>query len=243
MKRNHLLFAAYLLMPLYNQAVNATPLPAGEYATERGWGTLSIKSVQNGKQAFSIDVAGTNGHSCGLDGQIINGIAKLTQDYSPGEICVVSFDGKAGQIDVGIKAGDEYCRYYCGARAYFEGSYFKQPSTCQQSNQRRTKDAFLAQYRKKDYQQAYDTLSPLLAQCSKFMHWYDEGRVINDIAITQYKLKDYAGCVKTLQPLAEDAALTDEQIREKLPPVDAETWLPVVKATRTNLSLCKAAAK
>jgi len=42
----------------------------------------------------------------------------------------------------------------------------------------------------------------------------------------------------TLEPLAKDAAMTDAQVRDEFPPTDAESYLPVVRATRTNLELC-----
>jgi hypothetical protein len=57
--------------------------------------------------------------------------------------------------------------------------------------------------------------------------------------ITQYKVGDKAACLKTLQPLAEDAARTDADIKEGYPPADAEDYLPIVKATRFNLKMCK----
>jgi hypothetical protein len=56
---------------------------------------------------------------------------------------------------------------------------------------------------------------------------------------TSYALGDRAACLKTLQPLAEDAALSDDGVKENYPPADAEIYLPVVRATRTNLKLCR----
>ena len=66
----------------------------------------------------------------------------------------------------------------------------------------------------------------------------------NDLALTQFRLGDAAGCLRTLEPLAKDAAKSDAQIRDEMvAPTDVDNWLPVVKAARTNLKLCRTAAK
>ncbi len=48
-----------------------------------------------------------------------------------------------------------------------------------------------------------------------------------------------AACRATLAPLAADAARSDEAIRNDYPPSDADAYLSVLKATRTNLKLCR----
>jgi hypothetical protein len=53
-------------------------------------------------------------------------------------------------------------------------------------------------------------------------------------------LGDFTACQRTLQSLAADAAKTDEALREKYPPSDADSYLPIVKAARTNIKLCEA---
>jgi len=42
-----------------------------------------------------------------------------------------------------------------------------------------------------------------------------------------------------LQPLAEHTAQTDDDIKGMYPPFQADIFLPVVRATRTNLKLCR----
>ena len=61
---------------------------------------------------------------------------------------------------------------------------------------------------------------------------------MNDLALKQFNLGDRACCIRTLQGLAPDATLSDEEVKGKFPPTDADMYLPVVRATRTNLKLC-----
>jgi hypothetical protein len=49
--------------------------------------------------------------------------------------------------------------------------------------------------------------------------------------------------LKTLAPLQEDAAMSDDEIRDNYPPSDADAWLPIVKAARFNLGLCRKKAR
>jgi len=86
---------------------------------------------------------------------------------------------------------------------------------------------------------ALTTLAPVLTECDKTLDWISKGWMRNDLALTQYKLGDRAACLQTLAPLAESAGKSDEKIQEEYPPADAEIYLPVVRATRTNLKLCR----
>jgi hypothetical protein len=102
-----------------------------------------------------------------------------------------------------------------------------------------SRKTFKRQYDAKDFAAAQATLAPVLGDCSKTLDWITTGRVRNDLAITQFRLGDRAGCLKTLEPLAEDAAKTDQGVKDSYPPADAEDILPVARAARTNLKLCK----
>jgi hypothetical protein len=66
-----------------------------------------------------------------------------------------------------------------------------------------------------------------------------KGWIRNDLALAQLRSGDAAACRQTLAPLAEEAGRTDEQLRENYPPVDADVVLPMLKAARTNLRLCR----
>lgn len=209
-------------------AQTATP-PAGEYIYEGGSGALRVKP--DGR--FDITTIGANAHTCALDGAIVRGKAKLGDSG-----CVVNFATSADKVQVSTN-GAEQCRENCGMRAGFEGTYTRPTPACTDKAVSNSRKSFKRQYDAKDYAIALATLSPVLSECDKTLDWITKGWMRNDIALTQFKLNDRAGCLKTLQPLAEDAARTDDGIKDNYPPADAEIFLPVVRATRTNLKLCR----
>jgi hypothetical protein len=206
----------------------ATP-PAGDYIYEGGAGSLRVKP--NGH--FDITTVGSNAHTCTLDGTIVRGKAKLDDTA-----CVVNFTAKGGAIEVGTNGSDD-CRQSCGMRASFEGTYTKPSPACTDKAVATTRKTFKRQYDAKDYAAAQATLAPVLGECDKTLGWITEGRIRNDLALTQFKLGDRAACLKTLEPLAEDATRTDQGVKDYYPPADADDILPVVRATRTNLKLCR----
>lgn len=79
----------------------------------------------------------------------------------------------------------------------------------------------------------------MLARCQKTLDWLGAHWLRNDLALAQLRLGDAAACRATLQPLAADAARSDDAIRDSYPPSDAESYLGVLKAARTNLKLCR----
>jgi len=206
----------------------ATP-PAGDYIYEGGGGSLQVKP--NGH--FNITTVGSNAHMCTLDGTIARGKAKIDDTG-----CVVSFTLKGGNVEVTTNGSDD-CRQSCGMRASFEGTFIKPTPACADKAVAATRKTFKRQYDAKDYTAALATLAPVLGDCGKTLDWISTGRIRNDLALTQFKLGDRAGCLKTLEPLAEDAARTDQGVRDNYPPADADDILPVVRATRTNLKLCR----
>jgi hypothetical protein len=218
--------------------VNGASLAAGEYTTERGWGTLEVSPPSGGKAPFTIAAVGSNGHTCELQGDIENARASLEADA--GERCIVEFAAVSGGVDV---TSNEACRYYCGARASFDGRYLQPPAGCTGGEQVTTRASFKRLYDQKMYAEARATLEPLLARCGRILSVVDQGWVRNDLALTQHKLGDDRGCRQTLAPLAADAARSDAVIAADLPPADADTYLRIVKATRTNARLCGAGKK
>lgn len=208
----------------------------GHYLTERGWGHLDISPKGKGF-AFKIDTVGANGHSCSLDGDIVGGRATL-HDGPPNEPdCVVTFSANGKDIDVKAANG-EACRAYCGMRAQFEGVYRVPAPGCDDKSRKQARREFKQLYDHKSYVQAAALLDPMLAHCQATLDPAESDWLRNDLALTRYKLGDPAGCRTLLAPLKEEAALTDEAIREGYPPVDAETRLSIARATRTNLKLC-----
>lgn len=209
-------------------AQTATP-PAGDYIFQYGSGALHVKP--NGH--FDIATIGANAHTCALDGTIVRGKAKIDDTA-----CVVNFAVDADKVKVTTNGSDQ-CRESCGARASFEGTYTRPTPGCTDKAVANSRKTFKRQYDAKDYAAARTTLAPVLSDCEKTLDWITTGWIRNDLALTQFKLSDRAACLKSLQPLAEDAALTDDGIKDNYPPADAEIYLPVVRATRTNLKLCR----
>lgn len=209
-------------------AQTATPA-AGEYIYEGGAGTLTVKA--GGR--FTLNTVGANAHTCELEGTIVHGKSKLEDSA-----CTVTFTLAPGQVTVGTNGADG-CRESCGARAHFEGVFYKPAPGCTTAGVAASRRAFKRQYDAKDYAGAQATLAPVLTGCDKVLHWITRDWIRNDLALAQLRAGDRAGCLKTLQPLAEDAARTDEAVRQDFPPADGDAYLPVVRAARTNLKLCR----
>lgn len=132
------------------------------------------------------------------------------------------------------------CTGYCGLNATFEGLFLRLAPACTGKAVAATRRRFKAQYDARRFGEARATLGPLLESCGRLFDRQDEARLRNDLAVTLYHLGEREACRRTLAPLAVDAALTDAQLRERLPPADADAALSVVRAARTNLKLCAA---
>jgi hypothetical protein len=228
----------------YAQARTQTQAPAsayalkpGEYISEGGVGSLTLKSGKKGALRFAIEAVGANGHTCSLEGELNNGRAKLDamEEKNP---CVVTMTPTAEGIAVkGSESGS--CSYYCGLRATFEAVYFQPAPACINRAIAAARKSFKQLYDAKKFAEARGRLEPILKDCSRSLHWMESGRIRNDLAVTLHKLGDLAGCQAVLQTLAEEAKATDSELQEKYPPTDLESYMPVVRSTRTNLKLCK----
>ena len=120
-----------------------------------------------------------------------------------------------------------------------DAEFFKPPPACEEKAIAATRKRFKQHYDRKEFQQARDLLEPVLQTCSRSLHWLEKGRVRNDLAVTYHKLGELAVCRQVLKPLEEDARMTDAGIRENYPPLESDLYLPIVRATRTNLKLCR----
>lgn len=222
-------------LPLIAQTSNAGLTP-GEYITEGGWGTLTLTGREDALR-FSIVTIGANGHSCELEGAVHNGRASL-EGLDDDEFCVVTLLATPEGIDVNGSPAD-VCRMNCGARAGFEALYLRPARECTSKAVAATRTKFKKLYDAKKFAQARTTLAPLLGTCIRFIDRWTEGWIRNDMAVTLHKLGDRAGCRAVLDPLADDAEMTDAEILESYPPIDAEMLTPIIRATRTNLALCR----
>lgn len=216
----------------------AQELKPGSYTADHGWGNLTISRNKNGALNFQIFAIGANAHTCDLQGTITNNRAVLEAQEKE-QPCIVTFSPNGS--DITVSDNDGICRYYCGARAGFTGTYHLPPPACTSKAVQKTRAVFKQLYDRKEYQQARLQLEPLLINCGHLLHWTEEEWIRNDLALAQYKAGDAAACLQTLRPLAEDAARTDAELRDNYPPSDADVKMPIIAAARTNLNLCKKA--
>lgn len=230
------------LMELNKQTNTIAALKAGEYLTEGGWGYLKISEDEKASTHFSIEVMGSNGHSCSLAGVIREGKSIPDEQEGNEPKCVVNFVVKNNGIDVTEQelSNSElnYCSYFCGARASFTWLYLNVTQNCVPSVLDKTSKKFKQLYDKKAYSEAYALLQPTFQQCEKTLTWLEQKWLRNDLALTAYKLGNTSNCQLWLQPLLEESRKTDEMLKEDYPPTDYENVLPVIKATRTNAKLC-----
>lgn len=217
---------------------SSSDIKPGEYLTDQGWGNLTISRNKGGQLTFQIFAIGANAHTCDLNGTITNNKAVL-EAQEKDQPCIVTFSPKGN--DITVSDNDGACRYYCGARAGFTGTYHLPPPACTNKAVQKTRATFKQLYDRKNYQQARLQLEPLLKNCGHLLHWTEEEWIRNDLALAQYKAGDAAACLQTLQPLAEDTARTDAELRDSYPPSDADVKVPIITAARTNLNLCKKA--
>jgi len=236
------MYLLLLIMPSLAIASENTQLTPGQYITKGGWGYLSIKSENEGKLAFKLFSIVTNGHTCDLAGEILNGRTILKDDFQAKQNdkpCVVNLLPSSEGVSVTIDPNSGSCSSFCGLRGYFEGVYLKVPKSCAPEERKKSQAEFKRLYDRKEYQEARNKLEPLLKGCSDSLEWIEKGWVHNDLAVTQYKLGDLRGCQQSLKPYAADAARSEEDIRKEYPPRDADSYIAILKATRTNLKLCK----
>lgn len=205
-------------------------VPDGEYISQYGRSSLS---VANG--GFDITSVGANGHTCGLNGAFKNGVGVV--DEGP-DACRISFRKRGDGYEV-TPLTVQNCRTWCGARASFDGLYLKPAPGCTDAAREATQKAFKAAYDAKQYARAAPLLTRMLKDCAATLSAQESATTRNDIAITHYHLGQKAACLKVLAPLAKEAAKSDEDLKDDYPPSDWADYQPVVKATRTNLALCR----
>ncbi|MEQ1514588.1 MAG: hypothetical protein ABL934_18180 [Lysobacteraceae bacterium] len=218
------------------QAAGPAPKP-GDYIADGGWGTLRISPPARDGLPFAIESVGANFHLCSLDGRIVG--TQATLEASDAD-CVVSFAPTADGITV---SSTETCREYCGARAGFDGLYLRPAPGCAADAVGATRGGFKRLYDRKRFAEALAALSPLPTTCARTLGHYERAEILNDIAITHYKLGQRDACLRTLAPFEEDAALSDDEVRNHYLPSEADVWLPIIKAARFNLGLCRKKAR
>ena len=212
-----------------------TQIQPGEYITERGWGHLQV--TQNAKGALAFVLQTYSGEDvCDLKGEIKKG--KGIARSPNAKACSVAFKPGASALDVAAATPDA-CKNFCGYNGGFEGTYLKVAKGCGVDEIAQTRLTFKQQYQLKQYKAALATLSPVLDNCAATLAFDEEGDIRNDVAITQYHNGLKAQCLKTLEPYAEDARLDDDQVAVgDWPQAQADMYLDILKAARTNIGLC-----
>lgn len=205
----------------------------GIYISEGGYGTLNVTKEKDGSTKFDIGAMGANGHTCGIDGTVLKNVAIVGDE--PEMKCIVKF--KTTPNGINVEPVSDECRGYCGMRASFDGEYFKVASSCLPANIDKSRKEFKTLYTQKKYSEALAKLEPVLNNCSQTLYWIETGWIRNDLAVTYAKLEKFDTCEKILAPLKDDSKLTKDEL--EYPPLEAETYWPVIKATKTNLKLCK----
>lgn len=212
-------------------------LMPGEYITEKGWGRLLLKE-QGDALMFSLETI-TGEDACDLNGAVRSEVGIATEDN--GNTCTIKFSGTSRGIDIAATTPAE-CKAFCGYNGNFEAPYLRVKSGCGRDDLDRTRDVFRRLYDGKAYKAALVTLSPVLANCLPTLEWEDEGAIRNDLAGAQYKSGLYAECLATLDKYAEDARKDDDEVVSEWSPVLADRHLEIVRAARTNISLCSEAS-
>jgi len=236
MKRFPSLALTAALICIHATAQNATPT-SGEYQVDGGWGTLIVKQDGAKPASFKISALGANGHTCGLEGAINNGVANIDTGEK-GKACRVGFTVTAAGVDV-KPLTEEECRTFCGMRATFDGLYAKATPGCEDAARSKARNRFKQLYDAKQYQYARATLEPLLTQCAKSLHWIEDGNLRNDLAITQFHLRDYSGCIATLQQFKGNDADQYLEGLKSSEPSSAEAYAAILGPARHNLMLCE----
>lgn len=223
------------------QGVWAAPaLSPGLYITDGGWGQLKLQA-QGGNLAFKIDTVGANAHVCEVEGVLKGQNISMTLplDGAPGPACELRLQPLGTRVTVSHN-GVQACLSYCGARARFDGDYFIVPQGCAPAEQNGRRQRFRVLFDSQNYVDALKEIQTLLTQCGKQLGSPLIDWVRNDLALTQYKLGDKAACLTTLKTVTV-FGLSNDAVRDKYPPTEAENLLGVARATRTNLRLCSAA--
>lgn len=205
---------------------------AGTYIRDGGSGTLVLS-----KGHFSFDVLGANAHLCQFEGAW-NGERGVTDEG--GYRCEVKLEPRGDAIEV-TPVDAEACRAFCGARAYFDGTYLTPPKGCARRELAKTRATFKAQYGKKQWSAAVATLRPVVASCFSVVDRFERAWILNDLALAQHHAGDDAGCLATLEPLAGYRDEDPDAPGGREPAFEQE-FERLVRATSTNAKLCGYAA-
>ena len=216
------------------------PAPAGHYATEEGWGQLSIRPASGGVEAFSITTNSTGTSGCELKGTLKRGIGTARNGS---QACSIRFRRIQDGVQLVADSTSTACRDFCGANGSFEGEYRAILPLCTPTGVNKVRRAFSQDYKAKQYANSAMTLRSLLDRCTQVLDEFQLGAIRNDLALAQYKDGDRGACIATLEPYRNDANRQDDDIAKDWSGGSsgsdlATKYLTIVRAARTNLRMC-----
>ena len=221
-----------LLIAVNAYAEAGTELKPGDYIFDQDAGVLSLQRKSNGQLHFTINTIGSNCHTCELSGKIQGTQAiALTDENKP---CRFTIKAQGTMLEVDNLSGE--CRYFCGARGYFEGRYYSSPPHCTAKARRATRERFFKLYKAHSYGPAQKILEDLLAQCPQFMDFIEQDKIRNDLALAQYHDGHPEACLKTLAK-----TIVGESAEGEIPlaPCDSDNYAETAKAVWFNQKLCR----
>lgn len=214
------------------------PIPSGNYATERSWGTVEITGTGAGQQ-FRLITAGAEAQACLMKGSLTGRTAKLAT-LSGGKPCELRFTRIGSGFKLEETSKNNVCREFCGPGAQFSGQYYRVSNTCQPASIDKEQDRAKVQLENKAFIAARDRLKPLLRDCQKTLDPWTEAKLRNDLASTHFRIGDFKQCRETLAPLTEYAEQNDANIRRRYPQAEAEMIIEIITLTRILLDQCPA---
>ena len=236
--RSYLQFCLTLTLCSIPLLPHAQQIIPGEYVSEGAYSKLNITTDKTGKLSFSIHSQAEG--TCDMKGEIVGGKATLRKT-SMKQNCVLRFTQKKNEI--AVDASIDICEQHYCSLASITDQYF-QPPTCSTAERSQARKEFKTLYDKKDYVAALAKLEPVLNNCGKILDRLELGWLRNDVALAQYKLQMPERCMATLQPLVEDTTVSDTILANYCDSCTDEfnaKYHSMIKATRTNLRLCKSA--
>lgn len=212
----------------------------GEYIANDGNSVLTIKE-ERGHLHFILLAESASHNACDLSGTILNDQGKLSHE-DPKRPCSISFQANGARIKLSDLSGAA-CWSYCGQGASFEDDYVRAPPECTRAQVAAARRQFKTHYDLRDYPTARAVLEPVVKTCEDFIPYDDRGMLRNDLALTQFKLGDFSACLSTLDRYRNDAAKSDDDIREETAPPAIDATLKTIHAARTNIRLCRMGTK
>ena len=216
------------------------PVPAGNYATEEGWGQLTVRSGSAGAMTFSIMTNSTGTSGCALRGTLKRSIGTARDGL---RACSIHFKRNHDGVELVADPNSATCQELCGANGNFEGEYRAILPLCTPAGVSTARNAFMRDYKARNYSNSVLTLRSVLDHCAPVLDEFQRGAIRNDLALAQYKSGDQGACLATLEPYRADANRRDDEIEKDWSGSPSSLdllskYLGLIKAVRTNLRLC-----